>query len=120
MDIGKNIKRIRETKKLSQKEVIAAIDMGAAQYSRIESGKTEPSISTLERIARALGIKLSEMFTNDEDLSNINSKDATIMEKVKLIESLSDEEKQTIYNVLDAFVGKKKLKDTLASVLNDV
>ncbi len=42
------------------------------------------------------------------------------MEKVKLIETLSDEEKQTIFSILDAFVGKKKLKDTLASVLNDV
>ena len=120
MDIGKNIKRIREAKKLSQKEVIAAIDMGAAQYSRIEGGKTEPSINTVERIAKALGVKLSELFASEEDLQDINSQDATIMEKVKLIESLSDQEKQTIFNILDAFVGKKKLKDTLANVLNDM
>ncbi|MCV6630441.1 MAG: helix-turn-helix domain-containing protein [Flavobacteriaceae bacterium] len=85
MDIGKNIKRIREAKKLSQKEVIAAIDMGAAQYSRIEGGKTEPSISTLERIAKALGVKLSELFASEEDLQDINSQDAIVMEKVKLI-----------------------------------
>ncbi|ELR71231.1 hypothetical protein C900_02846 [Fulvivirga imtechensis AK7] len=42
------------------------------------------------------------------------------MEKVKLIEGLSDEEKQTIFTILDAFVGKKKLKDTLSNVLKDV
>jgi transcriptional regulator with XRE-family HTH domain len=120
MDIGKNIKRIQKAKKLSQKEVIAAIDMGTAQYSRIEGGKTEPSISTLERIAKALGVKLSELFASDEDLQDISSQDATVMRKVKLIESLSDEEKQTIFSILDAFVGKKKLKDTLSSVLNDV
>ena len=119
MDIGKNIKRIREAKSLSQKEVIAAIDMGAAQYSRIEGGKTEPSISTLERIAKALGVKLSDLFTED-GLQDINSQDATVMEKVKLIENLSEEEKQTIFTILDAFVGKKKLKDTLSNVLQDV
>ncbi|MGD1843394.1 MAG: helix-turn-helix domain-containing protein [Thermonemataceae bacterium] len=120
MDVGKNIKRIREAKKLSQKEVIAAINMGAAQYSRIENGKTEPSISTLERIARALGVKLSQLFATEEDSEDINSQDATIMEKVKLIESLPEQEKQTIFNMLDAFVGKQKLKDTLKNVLNDL
>jgi len=42
------------------------------------------------------------------------------MEKVALMESLSDEEKQTIYTMLDAFIGKKKLKDALSNVLQDV
>jgi len=30
------------------------------------------------------------------------------------------EEKHTIYTMLDAFVGKKKLKDALKNVLHDV
>jgi hypothetical protein len=42
------------------------------------------------------------------------------MEKVALMESLSDEEKQTIYTMLDAFVGKRKLKDALSNVLIEV
>lgn len=36
------------------------------------------------------------------------------------MESLSDEEKQTIYTMLDAFIGKRKLKDALSNVLQDV
>lgn len=120
MDIGKSIKRIREAKKLSQKEVITAIGMGAAQYSRIEGNKTDPSINTLERIAKALGVKLSELFVAEEELPEVNSLDKTLMEKVRLIESLPEEEKNTIYTILDAFVGKKKLKETLSSVLKDV
>jgi len=120
MEIGKNIKRIREAKRMSQKEVIVEIDMGAAQYSRIENGKTEPSVSTLERIAKALGVKLSELFAAEKDLQDIDSQDKTIMEKVRLIESLSDEEKHTIFSILDAFIGKKKLKDALSGVLQDI
>ena len=42
------------------------------------------------------------------------------MERVRLIDSLSEEEQQALFTMLDAFVGKKKLKDTLASVLQDV
>jgi hypothetical protein len=41
-------------------------------------------------------------------------------EKVSLIEALTDEERKTIYTMLDAFIGKKKLKDALANVLHDV
>ena len=42
------------------------------------------------------------------------------MEKVALLETLNDNEKQTIYTILDAFIGKKKLKDALSGVLNDM
>jgi hypothetical protein len=36
------------------------------------------------------------------------------------VETLSDDERKTIYTMLDAFIGKKKLKDALANVLQDV
>lgn len=119
MNIGENIKRIREAKKLSQKEVITAIGMGAAQYSRIESGKTDPSVSTMGRIAQALGVELAELFTSDT-IQEVNSYDKTMMEKIRLMEGLSEDERKTIFTILDAFIGKKKLKDTLSSVLQDV
>jgi len=119
MDIGKSIRRIREAKNLSQKDVISAIKMGAAQYSRIEGGKTDPAFSTLERIAKALGVKLSELFS-EEGSAEVNSNDGTAMEKVRLIEGLTEEERKTLFMILDAFVGKKKLKDTLSSVLKNV
>ena len=92
--------------------------MGPAQYSRIENGKTDPSISTLEKIANALGVTLAELFSEDSTLSDINSTDKTLMEKVKLIDSLDDEEKNTIFNMLDAFVSKRKLRDALTNALD--
>ena len=65
MEVAERIKKIRKAKNLSQKEVTAAINMGAAQFSRIENGKTDPSISTLEKIAQALGVTLAELFADD-------------------------------------------------------
>jgi transcriptional regulator with XRE-family HTH domain len=120
MDIAKRIKQTRETKGLTAKEVISAIDMGAAMYSRIETGKTEPSLSTLEKIAKALGVKLSDLFDTDDKLADVNSYDASLMEKIQLIETLNDEEKKMVFSFVDALVGKKKLKDALSGVLNDV
>lgn len=120
MNIGEQIKRIRAAKGLSQKEVIISAGLDKAQYSRIENSKTDPYFSTVERIAKAMGISLSDLFTTSGEPKEIQSHDKSIMEKVNMIESLAEEEKATIYKMLDAFLGKKKLKDALASVLKDV
>ena len=118
--ISDNIKRMREAKGLSQKEVISAIGMGAAQYSRIENGKTDPSISTVEKIAKALGITMAELFTDSNDLKEVNSLNKTLIERVTLIDSLTKEEQKTIFTILDAFISKRKFKNTLKNVLKDI
>ena len=42
------------------------------------------------------------------------------MEKVSLMEELEEKEKDTIYNMLDAFLSKKKLKNALTNALTDI
>lgn len=42
------------------------------------------------------------------------------MEKIKLVEELNDDEKKIVFSLVDALVGKKKLKDALNGVLQDV
>jgi transcriptional regulator with XRE-family HTH domain len=116
MDIASKIKKIREAKGMTAKQVISAVDMGAAMYSRIENGKTEPSLSTLEKIAKALGVSLAEFFNDDNKLDDINSFDASLMEKVKTIDALNEEEKKTVFSIVDAFAGKQKMKDALVSL----
>jgi hypothetical protein len=43
-----------------------------------------------------------------------------LAEKLAFIEQLDKKDKIAFYAVLDAFIGKKKLKDALSNVLNDV
>jgi len=118
--IGKNIKAIREKKGMSQKELVNAVGLGAPMYSRIETGKVEPSLTTLEKIAKALNVKLTDLFEADTTLDDVNSYDASLIEKIKLVEELNEEEKKMVFSFVDALVGKKKLKDALSGVLNDV
>ena len=65
-----------------------------------------------------MGISLSELFAEEDTLSEVNSSDKTLMEKVKLMESLDEDERSTLYNILDAFVSKKKLKEALTNALD--
>ncbi|MBG6188624.1 XRE family transcriptional regulator [Flavobacterium petrolei] len=96
----------------------ASIDK--AQFSTIENNKTDPSFSTIEKIAKAMGCSIAELFASAEEIKEIHSNDKSLMEKLTLIETLTDEEKQILFNILDAFVSKKKYKDTLSGLLIDV
>lgn len=118
MQIGANIKKVREAKGLSQKEVALSLKMDSAQYSRIENDKTDPTFSTIEKIAKALGIELSELFKADEVFKEVNSYDKTLLEKLALIEKLEEKEKQAFYSIMDALISKKKLKDTLSNAID--
>lgn len=117
MDLGDTLKKVREAKGLSQKELAGLLDMPQPQYSRIESGKTDPSFTTLERIAKALGISLADLFKADDIFKDANTYDKTLMEKLKLIDELDNTEKKSLYNIIDSLIAKKRLKDNLQSLV---
>lgn len=59
--LGKNIKRIREQKNMSQGDICREVGFDRAQMSNIESGKGNPTLATIEKIARALGVTSDEL-----------------------------------------------------------
>lgn len=56
--VGKKIKELREAKGLSQVELVGKMqgEIDPTNISRIESGRTNPTVFTLFRIAEALEI----------------------------------------------------------------
>ncbi len=59
--LGKNIKRVREQKKMSQGDICRALGFDRAQMSNIEAGKGNPTLATIEKIAQALGVASDEL-----------------------------------------------------------
>ena len=60
--VSRNIQRIRRQKDLSQEEVAHRADIHQTYLSGVETGKRNPSILVVERIAKALGVDVSEIF----------------------------------------------------------
>jgi transcriptional regulator with XRE-family HTH domain len=118
MNIGEQIKKIRTAKNLSQKEVALALEMDQAQFSRIENGKTDPAFSSIEKIAKALGVGLAELVNADDIFTDVNSYDKSVIEKMALVDQLEEKEKTAFFSILDALVSKKRLKDSLSNALN--
>lgn len=117
MNIGDKIRKAREAKGLSQKEVATALKMDQSQYSKIENGKTDPYFSTIEKIAKALGVKVSDLLSAEDIFKDVGSLDKTLVEKVQLIEQLDDNERKSLFSIIDGLSSKKKMKDSLAKAL---
>jgi len=52
---GENMKRIREAKGMSQGDIYRATKIERAYISNLESGKQNPTLETIAKLATALG-----------------------------------------------------------------
>lgn len=59
--LGKNLKKIRTAKKLSQGAIARKLDVHRAYVSGIENGKRNPTLATVEKLANALGVSADEL-----------------------------------------------------------
>ena len=64
--IGAHIKEIRELKGISQQDLASSCNFEKANMSRIESGRTNFTISTLHKISQALEITISQLVDIEE------------------------------------------------------
>lgn len=65
MSIGENIRKIRETKGLTQKQVADACGVADATIRTYELGKANPKPVTVSKIAKALGVSPSALYGID-------------------------------------------------------
>ena len=60
--VGKRIRKIRESKGISQQELAAKCNFEKSNMSRLESGRVNSTLATLEKIALALEVNIIELF----------------------------------------------------------
>ena len=74
MKIGQVIREIREAHKATLEEIAFSANTNASNLSRIERGAQGYSAETLERIAAALGVTVSELHRRQEAASKAAQK----------------------------------------------
>jgi len=94
--LGARIKELRRIRELSQEELAEQIGVEPQHLSRIESGRSYPSIDRLEKISTALKVPLKDFFEfmhledSAERLDNIDA----------LVKDLSEERQRLAYKIL--------------------
>ncbi|NDI98340.1 helix-turn-helix transcriptional regulator [Flavobacterium sp. LaA7.5] len=67
--VGKRVQELRNEKGMKQVDLAAKIqgDIDTTNISRIESGRTNPTIYTLYRIAEALEVSLNDLIQIEQE-----------------------------------------------------
>lgn len=78
MNIGKKIKKYREDKKMTQKDIAEILELEPSTISKYELGMIEPNIESIKKLAETFGITIDELLKDEEkfDISKINILDA--------------------------------------------
>ena len=71
MKVGSQIQKLRKEKKMTQAQLAEKIETSPTLISHIERGKADPSIKTLDKIARVLGCPVSTIFQRAEKEAQI-------------------------------------------------
>ena len=98
--LGGRIKELRKARALSQDALSERIGIDPKHVSRIEVGKSYPSLDTLEKIAVALNVEIKDIFEFMHQAS-----DAKLLEDIrKMLKGASSEDLRIIFKIVRAIV----------------
>jgi transcriptional regulator with XRE-family HTH domain len=121
MIIGERLKALRESKNLSQGDVEQRTGLLRCYTSRVENGHTVPSVETLEKYARALGVPLHQLFYEDHGTAKPlhlprsgEPNDAIGQDEwrkfVKQLSKLSDGNRKTLYFMAQKMARPRRIR----------
>lgn len=87
-ELGKRINEIRKIKGMTQEILAERADLTVSYISKIETGKKNPTIAVIEKIAHAMGVDTYQLFINLEPELMSNR---TILAKIKEMVNLLEE-----------------------------
>ena len=118
MDIAEQIKKIRKEKGLSQQEAADKLTMNRVQYNRIETGKSDPTMNILQRIASVLEIDIVQFFETNKNGKEVQTINEPLLQKVKLLDELDELQRNSICNMIDTAIANKRLKQALSNAMS--
>ena len=65
VELGERLRAIRLLRRRTLKDVAVAAGVSESFLSQLERGRSSPSVATLQRLAAALGIEVSDLFAAD-------------------------------------------------------
>lgn len=71
VNVGERLRELREARNISMRALGTRSGLSANALSMIERGKASPSVSTLYKLAEALGVSITAFFSSDEQRKQV-------------------------------------------------
>ena len=76
VELGERIRAIRQLRRRTLKEIATAAGISESFLSQLERGRTNATIATLQRLATALGIEVSDLFSTGSSRPRVIRREA--------------------------------------------
>lgn len=111
MAIGEHIKRLRQEKGWSQAQLANKLNVHQKQISGYERNIHMPSTDIIIRTAKLFDVSLDYLvFEEREDTLSVKIADRELLRRLEEVDKLSDHDKATIKEILDAFILKNQFQ----------
>ena len=97
---GKRIKELRKMKKLTQEQLGEMVGIDYKQIGNIETGTYFTTMTTLEKIAKALNVEIVELF----NFNHNQDKDDIMKEIIELLSRAPEDKLKTTYRAVRAIL----------------
>ena len=104
--IGERIRKIRKQEGLSLEGLALRCDMNPAYVGHIERGMRNPTLATLERICKGLGIRVEDLFKDVDAPIDVES--AAIRRLSTVVNDLNPEQTRRFLHIVDEMMECRK------------
>ena len=99
MALGKRIRKLREKAGLTQEQLAEKAELSLKHLGELERGRGNPSLSSIEHLARALGLPFVEICDCEHERLSVTQ---LRTELHRLIDTANDEQCRQAYRILKA------------------
>lgn len=111
--LGSRIRQYRQQRGYTQEALALSSGLNVSFLGDVERGTKKPSIESLEKLLKALGITFQEFFDFEAEIKPF--KDCSALEKLNIrLQGLSDDEIEMIYDVIQQILVFNDKKETKA------
>ena len=95
-----------------QKQVAQHINVDKSIYSKIEKSLSDVTVVELHKIAQLFDLAVDQIINLEDEIPQaVTLEDKTEDERLKLIDKLDEEDKSTVFRIIDKRLTTKKFKD---------
>ncbi|MBU1172734.1 MAG: helix-turn-helix domain-containing protein [Proteobacteria bacterium] len=110
MNLSQNLKKLRKKKGWSQSQLAEQIGSHLSHINRIETGKYNPSLDVIQKLASVFEVSIDYLVSDmEEDYKEVKIENKGLMERIKLIDTLDEEDRVALIRIIDSMLTKKKI-----------
>jgi transcriptional regulator with XRE-family HTH domain len=112
-NMGRKLTPAREQNGLLQKKVALTLGIGHTNYNKMKKDNREPSVTELQQLAELFDMSVDDILNYEGEAipKEVTLENKAWFEQINLINQLDEDDKVTVFKIIDTMLTKKKFKD---------